>query len=89
VFATVLIGVLLVALLAPSWLVLVHFCRLTAGRALRKAWLIWISMIVVAAGLIFSVDAIGLANPLGYTLGICGALGVLGAGFFWWRIYGR
>jgi len=89
VFATILIGVLLVALLAPSWLVLIYFLRLTAGQALRRAWLIWISLIVVAAGLIVSADAIGLANPLGYTLGICGALGVLGAGFFGWRIYGR
>jgi hypothetical protein len=88
-FAGILIGVLLVPLLVPSWLVLVHFGRLNAKQALRRAWPIWISLVVMAAGLIFFADAVGLRNPLGYTLGICIALGMSGASFLWWRNYGR
>ena len=88
-FAAVLIGVLLVLLLAPSWVVLTHFGRLNAIQALQKAWPIWISLVVVATGLIFSADAIGLTNPLGYTLGICAALGMSGSGLLWRRSWGR
>jgi len=85
-FATVFLGVLLIMLLAPSWIVLAHVGRLKAGEVLRRAWLIWIGLVLAAAGLIFLADAIGLTNPLGYTLGIIVALGVAGAGFFWRQI---
>lgn len=88
-FAAVLIGMLLVLLLAPSWVVLAHFGRLNTMQALKKALPVWIGLVAIAAGLIFSADAIGLTNPLGYTLGICVAIGVSGANFFWLRGCGR
>lgn len=81
-FAIALICVLLIVLAAPSWLVLVRFGQLTAMQALRKAWPTWIGLVVVAVGLIYSADAIGLTNPLGYVFGICFVLGMSGAGFF-------
>lgn len=55
----VLIGVLLIALLAPSWLTLIHFGRLIAWQALRRVWLVWIGLVMAAVGLIFLADAIG------------------------------
>lgn len=88
-FAAVLICVLLVLLTVPSLLVLVRFGRLTPKQALRRAWSTWIGLVVVAVGLIYLANAIGMTNPLGYVLGICSALGVSGAGFFFWRSYGR
>lgn len=73
----------------PSLLVLVRFGQLTSMQALRRAWPTWVGLVVVAVGLIYSADAIGLTNPMGYVLSICIALGMSGGAFFFWRSYGR
>jgi len=83
-FAVALVGVLLTVLWAPSWIALALFARLTTKQILRTSWVVWLIQAMAAIALIYLTDAIGLANPAGYTLGICVALGVSGAVILWW-----
>lgn len=88
-FVTILVTAFLAVLLAPSWVALIIFGRLTIRQALRKGWPVWIGQIVVAVAWIFLADAVGLTNPLGYTFGICTFVGVCGAAFLWRTILAR
>ncbi len=88
-FAIVLVGVLLTVLWAPSWIALALFARLTIKRILQRSWPVWVAQTLAAIVLIYLADAIGLTNPAGYTLGICAALGILGAALLWRSIFRR
>ena len=85
-FAAVVILVLLIVLLAPSWGVLFVLKRLTFVRAVETAWRVWIAQVVAAILLILLADHLGLSNPAGYTLGICTLVGFAGALFLRSRI---
>jgi hypothetical protein len=80
-FAAVAILVLLIVLLAPSWIVLFLFNRMTFGQAVRAASPVWAAQVIVSIALIFLADKSGLLNPAGYVLGICVLVGFAGAFF--------
>ncbi|MCK1739267.1 hypothetical protein IVA79_36140 [Bradyrhizobium sp. 138] len=79
-FAAVAIFVLLVVLLAPSWVVL-YLRRMTFGKALEAAWRVWIAQVITSIALTVLADRHGFLNPAGYTLGICLSVGFAGALF--------
>ena len=79
-FAAVVISVLLIVLLAPSWGVLL-LERMTFGQAVETAWRVWVAQVIASVALIFLADHLGLLNPAGYTLGICLFVGLAGALF--------
>jgi hypothetical protein len=81
VFAVVVIVLLLMVLLAPSWVVLFLLNRLTFGQAVRAAWSVWAMQVIASIALIFLADRVGLLNPAGYSLGICALVGLTGAVF--------
>lgn len=83
-FAVALICALLTVLWVPSWIALALFARLATKQILRRSWGVWATQTMAAIALIYLSDAIGLTNPVGYTLGICIALGVSGAVLLWW-----
>jgi hypothetical protein len=78
-FAAVVIIVLLMVLLAPSWVVLLFLNQLTFGQAVRAAWRVGAAQVIASGALIFLADRSGLLNPAGYTLGICTLVGLAGA----------
>lgn len=80
-FAVVLIAVLLIVLLSPSWIVLFAFNRMSFSQAVQTAWPIWSAQIVACVALIFLADKAGLLNPAGYSIGICVLVGCAGAVF--------
>ncbi|WP_025034958.1 hypothetical protein [Bradyrhizobium sp. DOA9] len=79
-FAAVLIVVLLVVLLAPSWGVL-YLRRTTFEQAIEAAWRIWIAQVIISVALTVLADRLGFTNPAGYTLAICLLVGFAGAVF--------
>lgn len=79
-FAAVAIVVLLVVLLAPSWVAL-YLRRMTFGQAMEAAWRVWIAQVITSIVLIILADRLGFLNPAGYTLGICLLVGFAGALF--------
>lgn len=80
-FTAVVTIVLLTVLLAPSLVVLLLFDRVTLGHAMRMGWRIWVMQVVASIALIYLADTLGLLNPAGYILGICGLVGLVGAFF--------
>jgi hypothetical protein len=80
-FAAVAILVLLTVLLAPSWIVLFLFNRMTFSQAVRAASPVWAAQVIISIALIFLADKSGLLNPAGYVLGICVLVGSAGAFF--------
>jgi hypothetical protein len=80
-FAAVAIIMMLIVLLAPSWVVLFLFNRVTFGQAVRAAWRVWVAQVIASIALIFLADNSGLLNPAGYIIGICVSVGFAGAFF--------
>jgi hypothetical protein len=80
-FTAVAIIMLLTVLLAPSWIVLLLFDRVTLGQAVRTGWRVWVAQVIASIALIFLADTLGLLNPAGYTLGLCVLVGIAGAFF--------
>ena len=80
-FVVIVVAVLLVVLLLPSWIVLFAFNRMSFGQAVQTAWPIWGAQIVACVAFIFIADKAGLLNPAGYSLGICALVGCTGALF--------
>lgn len=84
-FAAIVISLLLLVLLVPSWIVL-FLHRVTVGKAAKAAWPIWITQILASVFSILLADRVGLLNPAGYSLGICVFVGLVGAFFLRSRI---
>lgn len=84
-FAAIFGSVWLAALWLPSLVVMVFAGRRSFAQAIRGLWPLWAIQAVAAAALIYLADAMGLANPAGYTLAICVATGCAGALAVVWR----
>ena len=80
-FVVILVAVLLIVLLSPSWIVLFAFNRMSISQAVQAAWPIWGAQIIACVAFIFLADKAGLLNPAGYSVGICGLVGCAGAFF--------
>lgn len=75
----------LAALWLPSMVALAAAGQRSLAQAVRGLWPLWAIQAVAAAALIYLADALGLANPAGYTLAICMAIGCAGALAVGWR----
>jgi len=78
-FVAIVGSVLLAALWLPSLAVLFFGGRRPLVHAMRKIGMLWLAQAMAAAALIYLADAVGLANPVGYSLAICMAIGCAGA----------
>jgi len=82
-----ILGVLFCTLWGPSFFVARHLWRKGDWAAVRALRLLWPLQLVLAAGLIFAVDAAGVANPLGYGMAIIVGVSLAGAAAFAaWRL---
>ena len=78
-FTATAVVLLLAVLWLPSFAVVVFGRRRPSARVVGKIWLLWAAQPAVTAALIYLADAAGLANPVGYMLAICMAMGGGGA----------
>jgi len=85
-FIAIICSAVFAALWLPSLAVLIFRGKRPYARAARKIWPLWLAQPVMAAALIYLADAVGLANPAGYMLAICTALGGGGALVFWYAM---
>jgi hypothetical protein len=86
IIAVLFFAVMFALLCGPVLAVALRLRRQGDGGALRSLRAVWAAEVIVAAGLIFAADALGLSNPAGWVLAIIAGVGLSGAASFaMWR----
>jgi len=87
ILTCVILGVLFCTLWGPSLFVALRLHRRGDWAAVRALRLLWPLQLVLAAGLIFAVDAAGSANPVGWGIVVIVGVSIAGAAAFAaWRL---
>ena len=90
ILALLFVAVLFVLLCGPVLAVALRLRRRGDGGALRPLRAVWLVQVVVAGGLVFAADALGLHNPAGCVAAVIAGVGLGGAGLYAaWRMMRR
>lgn len=81
------IAILFCLLCGPAWYMALRFWKRGDLAAFRPLRFVWIAQAVLVCGLIFVVDSMALANPVGAMVAVFVAVSLGGAGLFGlWRL---
>jgi hypothetical protein len=85
--AVIAIAILFCLLCGPAWYVALRLWRRGDLDAFRPLRAVWAAQVVLACGLLFAADTIGVPNPAAWMAGIFAGVSLGGAALFGsWRL---